>query len=158
MSVPKAAFQGFVDWCTQPDPAAIFVRRVGALLYVQPKDDSLAFADYFQGTLAYQVPFVGPARFQGVLRSSLNEYWTLDIKLFDLAEVSLVFPNGAISETGQINQAGNSGAPDPMELTFEDDQAAYTLDLLEETVIDWSRIMRQRGALVSRAGAGRKTA
>ena len=158
MTIPKADFQPFVDWCTQPQPAAIFLNHVGALLYVQPKEDLGAFADYFQGTLAYQAPFVGPARFHGVLRSYANEYWTLDIKLFDLVEVSLLFPNGVISETAQIDAVGNAGAPGQMELTFQDEEAGYTLDLLEETVIDWSRIMRRRAALVKRAEAGPMTA
>jgi hypothetical protein len=131
VTVVKAAFQHLVEWCTQPSPA-IFERRVGAYLHVWSKDDP--YPNQFQGTLRYRTAGTGvPPRFDGIL-SSFNEQWTLDIKLFDLVEVSLLFPSGILSQY-QIDQVANPGAFNELEFTFQDDTNAYTLDLLDQTVI-----------------------
>jgi len=167
MSVSKATLQSYVDWCTSSQPGSIIQRRVGAFLASWPKADPDAGVDLFIGSLSYEpagaVAQV-PARFHGMLFSWIHltippQYWTLDIRLFDLVKVRLLFPDGTISETAQVDKVVVPGEPpDETDMLFSDDYADYSLGLIDETVIDWNRIRRRSLGLLQGARVGRKTA
>src|SRR5215469_9044385 len=76
MTVPKASFQPFVDWCTQPQ-AGIFVPDLQAVLTLRwEANPEELFTEYFYGTLGYSIPPPSPFQpnppaFWGILRSGL---------------------------------------------------------------------------------------